>query len=237
LEQANQGKLQMTIKTNQPLLAELTGQQMAVVRDGADALAEHHEFQRRGFERWMTIARGVAVLCTIADRPGMSRKARKHLLKDNGYGTLNDGTVSRLRRMAAMETAIRVWRDELTDNKKESWNSPTSICNRCPAVKKAIAEDNKNRPPRQRKCKMHVETAIDTIADYCSALADDEKRAILLRLVERLDVDLSATVIKKMHTPKPPPKSTTLEQRKHKTKTTGRRIIARIPGIGDIFEG
>jgi hypothetical protein len=64
----------------------------------------------------------------------MSRKARKNLLRDNGYGSLNESTVSRLLLMAKHETAIRIWRDTLTQNKRDSWNSPTSICNRCPFV-------------------------------------------------------------------------------------------------------
>jgi hypothetical protein len=49
--------------------------------------------------------------------------------------------------MAKYETAIRAWRDTLTPNKRDAWNSLTSMCNRSPAVRKAIAEASKSKPP------------------------------------------------------------------------------------------
>lgn len=141
-------------KTNQPLLDELSDAQRNAVLEGADAIKTLTDYRRRTFDLWMTVARGVAPLCMIADRPGMSRKARKHLLKDNGYDTLNESTISRLKHMAAHETAIRAWRVGLvSDKKRDSWNSPTSICNRCPTVRKAIAAARGNKPPRKTKTK------------------------------------------------------------------------------------
>ena len=155
-------------KTNQPLLDELSDAQRNAVLEGADAIKTLTDYRRRTFDLWMTVARGVAPLCMIADRPGMSRKARKHLLKDNGYGTLNESTISRLKHMAAHETAIRAWRDvDLTDNERERWNSPTSICNRCPAVRQAIAAARGNKPVTPRRTsRRNVEVAIDTIAEH-----------------------------------------------------------------------
>jgi len=176
-------------KTNQPLLDELSDQQRKAVLDGADALVTLADFKRRSFDLWMTVARGVAPLCAIADRPGMSRKARKNLLKDNGYGSLNDGTVSRLLLMARLKTDVRAWRDTLTPNKRDSWNSPTSICNRCPAVRKAIVEASKNRPPRQpRKTNrmLAVERALDVIGDYLSTTEDADQRAAMVERLEAL---------------------------------------------------
>ena len=137
--------------TNYPdraLLDELTDAQRNAVLDGAEAIETLGDFKRRSYDLWMTVARGVAPLCELADRPGTSRSARKNLLEDNGYGSLNDGTVSRLLLMAKHETEIRKWRDGISQRKRDSWNSPTSICNRCPALRKAIAEANKNKPPR-----------------------------------------------------------------------------------------
>ena len=177
-------------KTNQPLLDELSDQQRKAVLDGADALVTLADFKRRSFDLWMTVARGVAPLCAVADRPGMSRKARKNLLKDNGYGSLNDGTVSRLLLMAEHETAIRLWRDEpAMKRNRDRWNSPTSICNRCPAVRKAIAEASKNRPPRQpRKTNrmLAVERALDVIGDYLSTTEDADQRAAMVERLEAL---------------------------------------------------
>jgi hypothetical protein len=79
---------------------------------------------------------------------GLSESAAEFFPCSPSYGTLNEGTISRLLHMAKLETAIRTWRDTLTENKRENWNSPTLICNRCPAVGKAIAEAKKNKPPR-----------------------------------------------------------------------------------------
>jgi hypothetical protein len=173
---------------DRPLLDELTDAQRNAVIDGAKALAEHDQFKRTSFERWMAIARGVAPLCDLADRPGTSRKARKNFLKANGYGSLNEGTVSRLRWMAKLETAIRVWRDEPKNQRtRDSWNSPTSICNRCPAVRTAIAEANRTRPPRPKKAgnkPKALESAIDFILDHLHETEDaDHRSAIFERIL------------------------------------------------------
>jgi hypothetical protein len=176
----------MTRKSNQPLLDELTDAQRKAVLDGADAVKELADFRRRTFELWMRVARGVVAICIVADQPGMSRKARKHLLADNGYGTLNEGTVSRLKRMAEHETAIRIWRDTLTQNKRDSWNSPTSICNRCPAVRKAIEADKANKPPRKPRTvnrPLAVERALDTIGDYLHDLDADNRLVMIERIL------------------------------------------------------
>ena len=172
-------------KTNQALLDELTDQQRAAVLDGSDAVRELDDFRRKTFDLWMRIARGVTALCIVADRPGMSRKARLNLFKANGYATLNGGTVSRLLRMAEHETAIRAWRDTLTANKRDSWNSPTSICNRCPAVRQAIAAAKVERPrkPRATNGSVALERAIDAIGDYLHGVEDAGHRAAV---VERL---------------------------------------------------
>ncbi len=173
------------IKTNQSLLDELTDAQRAAVLDGSDAVRELDDFRRKTFELWMRIARGVAALCIVADRPGMSRKARRNMFRDNGYASLNGGTVSRLLRMAEHETAIRVWRDTLTANKRDSWNSPTSICNRCPVVRQAIAAAlvTKPRKPRPSNSAVALARALDTIGDYLVSVEDADHRAAV---VERL---------------------------------------------------
>jgi hypothetical protein len=148
------------------------------------------------------------VLCEIADRPGMSRNARKNLLADNGYGSLNEGTISRLLRMAEHEPAIIVWRSEkLTERQRETWNSPTSICNRCPEVRKAIVEANKNKPPRQPKKKTakevgaQVEKALDTLSDALHVTEDADHRAAIVERLTALVQHFAAPT-----TPKPKPK-------------------------------
>ena len=175
--------------TNYPdraLLDELTDAQRNAVLDGAEAIETLGDFKRRSYDLWMTVARGVAPLCELADRPGTSRSARKNLLEDNGYGSLNDGTVSRLLLMAKHETEIRKWRDGISQRKRDSWNSPTSICNRCPALRKAIAEANKNKPPRrprQTDKSAALESLLDKLLDLIGAVEDiDNRRALVERV-------------------------------------------------------
>jgi hypothetical protein len=181
------------------LLDELTDALRYAVIDGAEAIKDIEDFRRRSFDKWMTVARGVAPLCELADRPGTSRKARKNLLADNGYGTLNESTISRLLLMAKHETAIRIWRDSptMTQHKRDTWNSPTSICNRCPAVRAAIAEANKNRPLRQRgKGKPQanptaaLETHLDKLLDLIAAVEDIDNRRVLVERVRSSVVSL-----------------------------------------------
>jgi hypothetical protein len=165
-------------------LEDLTDQQRQAVLLGADALSGHAAFSRKSYDLWMAVARGVAVLCTLADRPGTSRKARKNLLKDAGYGTLAEGTVSRLLLMAKHETPIRVWRDSLTQNQRDRWNSPSSICNRCSAVRAAIVEANKNKPVRNpRKQAPALEPLLDKLLDLIAAVDDYDNR---LAIIERV---------------------------------------------------
>jgi len=178
--------------TNYPdraLLDELTDAQRNAVLDGAEAIETLGDFKRRSYDLWMTVARGVAPLCELADRPGTSRSARKNLLEDNGYGSLNDGTVSRLLLMAKHETEIRKWRDGISQRKRDSWNSPTSICNRCPALRKAIAEANKNKPPRrprQTDKSAALESLLDKLLDLIGAVEDIDNRRALVERVKAL---------------------------------------------------
>jgi len=162
-------------------MSALSEPQRLAVEDGAEALKTINDFNRKGFETWMRVARGVAPLCDWAE--GKSRKARQTALKQAGYGTLNAGTVSRLRHMAKLETAIRVWRDGLTEHQRDHWNSPTSVCNRCPAVRKAVlaARDGQPAPVRQ-KPRQHVEQAIDTLREHLERLPDAAKRKLLKRI-------------------------------------------------------
>jgi hypothetical protein len=168
------------------LLDELTDAQRNAVLDGAEAIKTLGDFKRRSYDLWMTVARGVAPLCELADRPGTSRSARKNLLEDNGYGSLNDGTVSRLLLMAKHETEVRKWRDGIGQHKRDAWNSPTSICNRCPALRKAIAEANKNKPPRrprQTDKSAALESLLDKLLDLIGAVEDSDNRRALVERV------------------------------------------------------
>jgi hypothetical protein len=139
----------MAKRTNQPLLDDLPAEQRKAILNGADALATLHDYSRRSFDLWMLVARGVAPLVAIADRPGMSRKARQNLLRDNGYGSLDPSMVTRLVHMAAHEPAVREWRDGLPPRQYEAWQSPTSICKQCPAIRTILAKPRPAvaRPP------------------------------------------------------------------------------------------
>jgi hypothetical protein len=191
-------------KSNRPELDELTPQQRLAIQEGAEAIGKLADFRRRSFDLWMTVARGVATLCTIADRPGTSRKARQNLLRSQGYGSLNASTVSRLLLMAEHETAVRAWRDTLTENKRESWNSPTSICNRCPAVRKAIDEAAKGKPPRKpRTTNQHAEdfkptdSAEDIAVVIVGMVEQSKAEAIARAILKRLPRSIPSTPLSK----------------------------------------
>ena len=241
--------------TNYPdraLLDELTDAQRNAVLDGAEAIETLGDFKRRSYDLWMTVARGVAPLCELADRPGTSRSARKNLLEDNGYGSLNDGTVSRLLLMAKHETEIRKWRDGISQRKRDSWNSPTSICNRCPALRKAIAEANKNkppRPPRKTDKSAALEGLLDKLLDLIGAVEDiDNRRALVERVTSSVakllpETEPTKPSRKKRGTTKAPVEvkrevapghTKTAEQALAERRAKTTKVV--VPGIGTLLE-
>ena len=234
------------------LLDELTDAQRNAVLDGAEAIKTLGDFKRRSYDLWMTVARGVAPLCELADRPGTSRSARKNLLEDNGYGSLNDGTVSRLLLMAKHETEIRKWRDGISQRKRDSWNSPTSICNRCPALRKAIAEANKNKPPRrprQTDKSAALESLLDKLLDLIGAVEDiDNRRALVERVTSSVAKLLPETEPTKPSRKKRGKTKAPVEVKREvapgHTKTAEQALAERrakttkvvVPGIGTLLE-
>ena len=134
-------------RTNRSELDDLTTAQRTAVSDGAVAL--DNLTGRASFNAWMQVARGIVPLCALADKPGRSRNARRSLFKEAGYGSLSAANVSRLLWMGRFESQIAIWRMGLKPRQRDTWNSPATICKRCPEVRKAIEEANKNRPPRQ----------------------------------------------------------------------------------------
>jgi len=201
-------------RSNRPELDDLTPTQRIAIDDGAKALAEINDFKRLTFDKWMTVARGVAPLCELADRPNMSRTARRTFLNENGYKTLNEGTVSRLLLMAEHETAIRLWRDEpAMKRNRDRWNSPTSICNRCPAVRKVIAEANKNKPPRkprQASQAIAFETHLDKLLDLIAAVEDADNRQAF---IERVTASMTKLALAPPSDDEPTPPKTTKRKR------------------------
>jgi hypothetical protein len=199
-----------------PVLDQLTDAQRAAVLDGADAVETYNDFRRRTFDVFMRIARGVAPLCDWAK--GKSRKARRNTLNETGYRTINESTVSRLLWMAKLETEIRIWRDSLTERKRDTWNSPTSICNRCPAVRKAMAaakvaaKANKRQGSAPAKTKTTVsarfEKALDVIADALHEAEDADLRA---SMVERIASLIGSQIAAAQPKAKAPPASDVLK--------------------------
>jgi hypothetical protein len=164
-------------RPNQPLLDELTETQRKAIMDGSDALKTLHDYSRKSFDLWMLVAKGVAPLVALAERPGMSRKARQNLLADNGYGSLHSTMVSRLVHMADNEAAIRAWRENLPPKQYDAWQSPTSICNKCPAIKKSTGAAPRGSRA-SAKPKPNVQAAIDTLAEHLLGLALDERKVV-----------------------------------------------------------
>ena len=131
--------------------------------------------------------------------------------------------------MAKHETAIHIWRDTLTERQKESWVSPTSVCTRCPTLKKAIAEANKGKPTRRRRASnKSIEPAIDTIIDHCQELATDERMLLVGRILSSLD--LPSNLAKAVKAPAAAPAKTALKwvtTGKHEDFKSGGRLQMR----------
>jgi hypothetical protein len=168
---------------NYPNLEELSDVQRSAIITGAEALKVLADFRRRTFDEWMTVARGLKILRELADQR-TARKAFKNLRKEHGYGSLPEPTCTRLVLMAKHETTIRGWRDGLTERQRESWNSPTSICQRCSAVRAEMAKAPP-RKPRQASSR-DFEVALDKVMDVMLAADDDAKSAMRERITKML---------------------------------------------------
>jgi hypothetical protein len=180
-------------RTNRSELDDLTTTQRTAVSEGAVAL--DNLTGRASFNAWMQVARGIIPLCTLADKPGRSRNARRSLFKEAGYGRLSESNISRLLHMGRLESQIMIWRTGLTSRQRDTWNSPATICKKCPDIRKAIEEANKNKPPRQARAprpaadpKDELERIINRVFDLLNAVEDiDLRRQQIERLITLLN--------------------------------------------------
>jgi hypothetical protein len=173
-------------RTNRSELDDLTSTQRTAVQEGAVAL--DNLVGRGSFNAWMQVARGIVPLCALADKPGRSRYARRSLLKEAGYGRLSPANISRLLHMGRFESQIQIWRMGLKPRQRDTWNSPATICKKCPEVRKAIEEANKDKPPRQARPRPtnpsdELERAINRVFDLLNAVEDLDLRR---QQIERL---------------------------------------------------
>jgi hypothetical protein len=179
-------------RSNRSELDDLSAAQRTAVSEGAQAL--DHLTGRASFNAWMQVARGIVPLCALADKPGRSRSARRSLFKEAGYGSLSRANISRLLHMGRFESQIVIWRMGLKPRQRETWNSPATICKRCPEVRKAIEEANKNRPPRLPRPRPVVDPAdeLERAINRVFNLLDEVKDIDLRRQqIERLTTLLS----------------------------------------------
>jgi hypothetical protein len=96
--------------------------------------------------------------------------------------------------MGRLETQIMIWRTGLKPRQRDTWNSPATICKRCPEVRKAIEEANKNRPPRLPRSRPVVdpEDELERAINRVFNLLDEVKDIDLRRQqIERLTTLLS----------------------------------------------
>jgi hypothetical protein len=205
-------------RTNRSELDDLTTAQRTAVSEGAVLL--DNLTGRASFNAWMGVARGIVPLCTLADKPGRSRNARRSLFKEAGYGRLSEANVSRLLHMGRLETQIAIWRTGLTTRQRDTWNSPATICKRCPDVRKAIEEANKNKPPRQARPRPaadpvdELERTINRMYDLLNKVEDIDLRR---QHIERAKTLLSELSEPERRKPEPP---TTAISRPVKAKPT-----------------
>jgi hypothetical protein len=179
-------------RPNRSELEDLTAAQRTAVSEGAVAL--DNLTGRASFNAWMQVARGITPLAALADKPGRSRNARRSLFKEAGYGRLSESNISRLLHMGRLESHIMIWRTGLTPRQRDTWNSPATICKKCPEVRKAIEEGNKDKPPRQARPPRppadpadELERTVNRVFDLLNALEDvDLRRQQIERLITLL---------------------------------------------------
>jgi hypothetical protein len=182
-------------RSNRSELDDLTAAQRTAVSEGAHAL--NGLTGRASFDAWMQVAKGIVPLCALADKPGRSRSARRSLFKEAGYGSLSQSNISRLLHMGRLESQIRIWRMGLKPRQRDTWNSPATICKRCPEVRKAIEEANKNRPPRPPRPRPAVDPeheldrAINRVFDLLDAVKDSDLRRLQIERLTTLLSELS----------------------------------------------
>jgi hypothetical protein len=201
-------------RTNRSELDDLTATQRTAISEGAVAL--ENLTGRASFNAWMQVARGIVPLCALADKPGRSRNARRSLFKEAGYGRLSPSNISRLLHMGRLESQIAIWRMGLKPHQRDTWNSPATICKRCPEVRKAIEEANKNKPPRAARPRRtpdprdELERAINRVYDLVRVVDDVDLR--------RSQIDRLITLLGELREPERMRPATEPPKRKRRTK-------------------
>jgi hypothetical protein len=109
---------------------------------------------KKTFEHWMTQAVFFRRIREISNEHGGGRNSFQVMLLLNGIDETKikfiggKTTISRLEAMAAKETEVREWYNNLPEDKKGRWNAPTTIEKWCPALQrqsqiKGVTSDKK----------------------------------------------------------------------------------------------
>jgi hypothetical protein len=121
-----------TRRTNAPESEALSLDDAAVFEAARSAAT----LLKKTFETWVTIGRAVVRARQIADQRG-GGKTFMRLIHQQGLGpVVPKATASRLERIMAQLPGVEEWRLTLTVKQQIEWASPSSVCSRCPALKK-----------------------------------------------------------------------------------------------------
>jgi hypothetical protein len=103
---------------------------------------------KKTFETWTVIGKAVMQARNLADRRG-GRKTFMRIVEQQGLGKVVDkATASRLLRIMEHLPQIAAWRATLTERQQIDWASPSSVCQRCPALNPARGKDKESKPAR-----------------------------------------------------------------------------------------
>ena len=120
-----------------------------------EAAREALATEKRSFERWLVIGRGVKILRQRADLLNLGRKTFARLMEEQGFKMdgpkpgrqFDKSTVTRLLQVMEREREVIEWhRKKLTPTEQIAWASPNAIIRHCPIFAKPKDPDTSLSP-------------------------------------------------------------------------------------------
>jgi hypothetical protein len=87
------------------------------------------------FDDWIIVGHAIVAARKHADRVGGHQTFRNILIEQQMMPPLDKATISRLEKIMAHLDAVMNWRATLTEHQRLAWAAPTSVVNRCPALR------------------------------------------------------------------------------------------------------
>jgi hypothetical protein len=192
-------------------LDTLTNDERVVVAAGREAW----NAITKTFDTWCTLGKAIVTLRRKADAIG-GRDTFLRLLDQNGLSQIDEGEISRLKRIMAHIEEVRTWHSSLGSlNKQIAWSSPSSVIRHCPIFAKPKEPKAPTFTPSAAAKASELEAAearvVELDEELATARAAKPMAMTAEAIVEWIVANVSAKVQKKivemLTTPKPPKKA------------------------------